>query len=350
MEPLGNDRFRAAFPSPPDGPLPLHRRGVDRPLRLLAARSGEAPRRRPGRGGGPADRRRPAPGGGDAGALIGQAGGRRQDARGPRRRPLCPRQESRAPKGHRPRPRPGDRRRRRALPRPLVRDPLRPGSSSSSSTASAPASPPGTRPSPAPRAPDPGPARATAPSPPWRSGCPTSPAMGFDVLYLPPIHPIGETHRKGRNNARTLQADDVGSPWAMEIGPRPREAAPHRQGGHKAIHPELGTPEDFRHLVAAANELGIEIALDVAFQCSPDHPYVHEHPEWFRKRPDGTIQYAENPPKKYEDIVPVRLRVRRLAGALERARERLRALDRRGGRDLPGRQPAHQVARASGSG
>jgi starch synthase (maltosyl-transferring) len=118
--------------------------------------------------------------------------------------------------------------------------------------------------------------------------------MGFDVLYLPPIHPIGRAHRKGRNNARTAAAGDVGSPWAIG-GP---------EGGHDAIHPDLGTFDDFAALVAAASERGMRVALDIAFQCSPDHPYVHEHPEWFRHRPDGTIQYAENPPKKYEDIYP----------------------------------------------
>jgi starch synthase (maltosyl-transferring) len=118
--------------------------------------------------------------------------------------------------------------------------------------------------------------------------------MGFDVLYLPPIHPIGTTHRKGKNNARTALPGDVGSPWAI--------GSP--EGGHKSVHPELGTLEDFRRLVRTAREKGLEIALDVAFQCSPDHPYVAEHPDWFRTRPDGTIQFAENPPKKYEDIVP----------------------------------------------
>ncbi|MBV8201426.1 MAG: alpha-1,4-glucan--maltose-1-phosphate maltosyltransferase [Acidobacteria bacterium] len=118
--------------------------------------------------------------------------------------------------------------------------------------------------------------------------------MGFDVLYLPPIHPIGSTNRKGKNNSPVAGPDDVGSPWAI--------GSP--QGGHKAILPELGTVEDFRRVIARARDLGLEIALDVAFQCSPDHPYVREHPEWFRKRPDGTIQYAENPPKKYEDIYP----------------------------------------------
>ena len=125
-------------------------------------------------------------------------------------------------------------------------------------------------------------------------------AMGFDVLYLPPIHPIGTTHRKGKNNAETAAAGDVGSPWA--IG---GTAADGTAGGHKAIHPDLGTADDFRHLVDTARDRhGIEIALDVAFQASPDHPYVAAHPEWFRARPDGSIQYAENPPKKYQDIYP----------------------------------------------
>jgi len=118
--------------------------------------------------------------------------------------------------------------------------------------------------------------------------------MGFDVLYLPPIHPIGVTKRKGRNNALAAAPGDPGSPWAIGGA----------DGGHKAIHPELGTPEEFRHLVEAARAQGIEVALDIAFQCSPDHPYVAQHPSWFRHRPDGSIQYAENPPKKYQDIYP----------------------------------------------
>src|SRR4051812_32530316 len=118
--------------------------------------------------------------------------------------------------------------------------------------------------------------------------------MGFDVLYLPPIHPIGITKRKGRNNALAAAPGDPGSPWAIGAA----------DGGHKAIHPELGTPADFRRLVDAARRQGIEVALDIAFQCSPDHPYVTEHPDWFRHRPDGSIQYAENPPKKYQDIYP----------------------------------------------
>jgi len=121
--------------------------------------------------------------------------------------------------------------------------------------------------------------------------------MGFDVLYLPPIHPIGRAFRKGPNNTLTPGPNDPGSPWAIG-GP---------EGGHKAIHPELGTLDDFDRLVSRAREMGLEIALDIAFQCSPDHPYVREHPEWFRHRPDGTIKYAENPPKKYQDIYPLDL-------------------------------------------
>ena len=118
--------------------------------------------------------------------------------------------------------------------------------------------------------------------------------MGFDVLYLPPIHPIGAAFRKGPNNTLTAGPDDPGSPWAIGGD----------AGGHKAIHPDLGTMADFRRLVAAAHEKKIAIAIDIAFQVSPDHPYVHEHPEWFIRRPDGTIQYAENPPKKYQDVYP----------------------------------------------
>lgn len=119
--------------------------------------------------------------------------------------------------------------------------------------------------------------------------------MGFDVLYLPPIHPIGKTNRKGKNNSPVAQPGDVGSPWAIGS----------EEGGHKSVHPQLGTIEDFVSLVNKAKEYNIEIALDLAFQCSPDHPYVREHPEWFKWRPDGTVQYAENPPKKYEDVLPL---------------------------------------------
>lgn len=118
--------------------------------------------------------------------------------------------------------------------------------------------------------------------------------MGFNVLYLPPIHPIGTTFRKGRNNALKAGPGDTGSPWAIGA----------REGGHKEVHPLLGTLEDFRRFVGKAREHGLEVALDIAYQCSPDHPYVKSHPEWFRHRPDGSIQYAENPPKKYQDVYP----------------------------------------------
>ncbi|RDI75677.1 protein of unknown function (DUF3416) [Gaiella occulta] len=117
-------------------------------------------------------------------------------------------------------------------------------------------------------------------------------ALGFDVVYLPPVHPIGVTQRKGRNNAETARPGDVGSPWAIGSA----------AGGHDALHPDLGSDADFGAMVAAAREAGVEIALDFAIQCSPDHPWLAEHPEWFRRRPDGSIAYAENPPKRYQDI------------------------------------------------
>jgi starch synthase (maltosyl-transferring) len=119
--------------------------------------------------------------------------------------------------------------------------------------------------------------------------------MGFDVVYLPPIHPIGEVHRKGPNNTMHAGPDDVGSPWAIGSA----------EGGHDAVHPRLGTIEDFEAFVARARELGMEIALDYALQCAPDHPWAKEHQEWFTTRPDGTIAYAENPPKRYQDIYPL---------------------------------------------
>ena len=118
--------------------------------------------------------------------------------------------------------------------------------------------------------------------------------LGFDVVYLPPIHPIGQSFRKGRNNALVAGPDDPGSPWAIGS----------RAGGHTAIEPGLGTFEDFEWFRSEAERLGLEVALDLAWQCSPDHPWVAEHPEWFRHRPDGSIKYAENPPKKYQDIYP----------------------------------------------
>jgi starch synthase (maltosyl-transferring) len=138
---------------------------------------------------------------------------------------------------------------------------------------------------------------------------PSIAAMGFDVVYLPPVHPVGRAFRKGKNNSTRAEPGDVGSPWAIG-GP---------EGGHDAVDPALGTLEDFRRLVARAGELGLEIALDLAFQCSPDHPWVKAHPEWFRRRPDGSVQYAENPPKKYQDVYPLEFenpRWRELWGAL----------------------------------
>lgn len=119
--------------------------------------------------------------------------------------------------------------------------------------------------------------------------------MGFDVVYLPPIHPIGKVHRKGRNNAAVAEPGDVGSPWAIGSD----------EGGHDAVHPELGTLDDFDQFVASAAELGLEVALDLALQCAPDHPWVRRHRQWFTELPDGTIAYAENPPKKYQDIYPL---------------------------------------------
>lgn len=119
--------------------------------------------------------------------------------------------------------------------------------------------------------------------------------LGFNVVYFPPIHPIGRKFRKGRNNALEAQPDDVGSPWAIGA----------EEGGHKSILAELGTLDDFKDFLGAAESHGMEVALDIAFQCAPDHPWVKEHPQWFRWRPDGTVQYAENPPKKYQDILPL---------------------------------------------
>jgi starch synthase (maltosyl-transferring) len=124
--------------------------------------------------------------------------------------------------------------------------------------------------------------------------------MGFDIVYLPPIHPIGEAHRKGKDNAPTAQPGEPGSPWA--IGGFLEDGS---KGGHKSVHPDLGGIEAFDRFVARAEEVGLKVALDIAFQTSPDHPYVEKHPEWFYQRPDGSIRYAENPPKKYQDVYPI---------------------------------------------
>ncbi|HEY1370068.1 MAG TPA: maltotransferase domain-containing protein, partial [Gaiellaceae bacterium] len=128
-----------------------------------------------------------------------------------------------------------------------------------------------------------------------RSVLPDLAELGFDVLYLPPIHPIGSTNRKGPNNTLVAGPRDPGSPWAIGS----------QEGGHTAVNPALGTLDDFDRLVESAREHNVEIALDFAIQCSPDHPWLKEHPEWFHRRPDGTLKYAENPPKKYQDIYNV---------------------------------------------
>ena len=153
-------------------------------------------------------------------------------------------------------------------------------------------------------------------------------SMGFDVLYLPPIHPIGVVNRKGRNNTTEAAPDDVGSPWGI--------------ADHIAVHPDLGTLADVHALVAACRERGIELALDIAFQCTPDHPWVTEHPDWFSMRADGTIQYAENPPKKYQDIYPINFETDDWQSLVGGPRRRVPLLDRAGRHDLPRRQPAHQ--------
>ena len=157
-------------------------------------------------------------------------------------------------------------------------------------------------------------------------------AMGFDVIYLPPIHPIGEVNRKGRNNTLTPSPDDVGSPWAIGS----------KEGGHDAVHPDLGTLEDFDAFVQRANELGLEVALDFALQVAPDHPWAKKHKEWFTTRADGTIAYAENPPKKYQDIYPVNFD-NDPDGIYRGVAAGAAALDGPRRPDLPRRQPAHQA-------
>ena len=157
--------------------------------------------------------------------------------------------------------------------------------------------------------------------------------MGFDVLYFPPIHPIGRKNRKGRNNTLTPTPDDPGSPYAIGS----------EEGGHDKIHPELGTLADFRKLVASAKENGMEIALDFAIQCAPDHPWLREHPDWFRWRPDGTVKYAENPPKKYQDIVNVDFYGGDQPGLWAAIARRRSVLGRRGRAHRSRRQSAHQA-------
>ena len=165
-------------------------------------------------------------------------------------------------------------------------------------------------------------------------------AMGFDVVYFVPIHPIGRVHRKGPNNTLAAGPSDPGSPYAIGSA----------EGGHKAINPELGTLADFRRFVRACHAQGMEVALDFAIQCAPDHPWIKEHPDWFVFRPDGTIKYAENPPKKYQDIVNVNFYGGAPGRAVERAALGRPVLDRAGGEDLPRRQPAHQAGAVLGVG
>ena len=157
--------------------------------------------------------------------------------------------------------------------------------------------------------------------------------LGFDVIYFTPIHPIGHTNRKGKNNTLTPGPDDPGSPYAIGS----------EEGGHDAIHPQLGTLDDFRRFVTACRERNMEVALDFAIQCSPDHPWLKEHPEWFKRRPDGSIKYAENPPKKYEDIVNPRLLLRRSGGALDGLARHCAVLGGAGRARLPRRQSSHQA-------
>ena len=161
-------------------------------------------------------------------------------------------------------------------------------------------------------------------------------AMGFDVVYLPPIHPIGRAHRKGRNNALTAQPGEPGSPWAIGGG----------EGGHDAVHPDLGTLADFDRFVSArAERSDLEVALDFAIQCSPDHPWVREHPEWFFHRPDGTIKYAENPPKKYQDIYPVNFYGDDPRALWQEMRRIVEFWIGHGVTHVPRGQPAHQAGR-----
>jgi starch synthase (maltosyl-transferring) len=157
-------------------------------------------------------------------------------------------------------------------------------------------------------------------------------AMGFDVIYFTPIHPIGRTNRNGRNNSVTAQAGDPGSRYAIGAA----------EGGHDAIHPELGDIQDFRAFVTHCGRYDIEVALDFAVQCSPDHPWLREHPNWFKRRPDGSMRYAENPPKRHEDIVNPDFSIED-AGDLERASGHHSVLDQRRRPNLQSRQPAYKA-------
>ena len=158
-------------------------------------------------------------------------------------------------------------------------------------------------------------------------------ALGFDIVYLPPVHPIGETHRKGRNNAERARKGDVGSPWAIGGA----------AGGHDALHPDLGSDADFDAMVLAARDAGLELALDFAIQCSPDHPWLVEHPEWFHRRPDGSLKYAENPPKRYQDIHNVDWDTDERDALWNALRDVVLGWCARGIRVVQGRQPPHEA-------
>ena len=157
--------------------------------------------------------------------------------------------------------------------------------------------------------------------------------MGFDVVYFPPVHPIGFTNRKGKNNAVIAEAEDPGSPWAI--------GSP--EGGHKQLHPDLGSMDDFERFIKKAGESGLQVAMDIAFQCSPDHPYVRDHPAWFRWRPDGTVQYAENPPKRYEDIIPFDFETEDWQSLWEELKSVFLFWVEQGGLHLQGRQSPHKA-------
>ena len=179
----------------------------------------------------------------------------------------------------------------------------------------------------------------------WQSGTfataasrlPAIKSMGFDVVYLPPIHPIGRRTARAPTTPSTPTEHDPGSPWAIGC----------REGGHDAIHPDLGTFADFDAFVAEADAAGLEVALDLALQCAPDHPWVTEHPEWFTTRADGTIAYAENPPKKYQDIYPINFD-NDPDGIRQAVLDVVMLWIVPRGEDLPGRQPAHQAGRLLG--
>ena len=330
MRPVDNDRWCGARRAAPQPLAPLRDRGLARRVGQLAARAASQ-----GRGlGAGAGRARGGPHPGRGGDDAGGGG------RGGRRRPHAARRDRTVPTGaigvhshRRPRHRRG-RRRHAPPPRSALARPVR-RSCRSSSIASARASGPGTSCSHARRvAIRRQPKATTFVEAEWRLV--DIAAMGFDVVYLPPIHPIGRTHRKGRNNSLDARPDDVGSPYAIGSA----------DGGHDTVAPELGGLEQFLHFRKAVEARGMEVAMDLAIQASPDHPWVATHPEWFRHSPDGTHQVRREPAEEVPGHLPDRVRRRgRIGprGAVARVEAGVRGLDRARGADLPGRQPAHQA-------